>query len=312
MPDNILVSYFQLHPNSSLNAVAKSIAARPGFLIQVDGGYASVFPWPEFGDEPLEQHIKSLLPDHSKTNLVTAALHFAEVDAHERKRGKSVFENLAIPKSHRLFSALITEKSDTIKIKLHGHIEKDLTTIQSAAAISSTLRLDANASYSFNEFVSLWSFISPSIKKQIEFIEDPIPYDSITWGALANKYAVPLAFDFYSSSMIGEHYNVRIIKPAVQHYQSLAEEEIARGRMIVVTSTMDHPLGVSAAAWVSGILAAKYPQQVLTGGYSSFSAYEEDAFSIEIKGKDGLFTPAYGTGFGFDTLLNKLCWEKLS
>jgi L-alanine-DL-glutamate epimerase-like enolase superfamily enzyme len=312
-------SHFTLKPKGALNSAVQKNSTRHGVIIKYDGGYSSVFPWTEFGDEPLEEQINSIRNLRIKTNLVSAALHFAEIDAEARKQQVSLFNSLTIPKSHRLVTdvdSFIKNQNESfihecIKIKLTCDPEKDFKNVTACAEYSKKIRLDANTLYTLDTFLIFWLSLSDAVKSKIEFIEDPIPYNEKDWALLAESHTIPLAYDFYSSDFIGEHYNVRIIKPMVQSYESIAEEEVKRGRKIVVTSSMDHALGVSAAAWVSGLLFKKYPNEVLTGGYSSFSAYQEDPFFNEITDRDGLFVPATGTGFGFDKLLKNLPWQEL-
>jgi O-succinylbenzoate synthase len=319
MSKTLAICRFFLEPKAGLNAHVRQPAPREGAILAHDGGFASLVPWPEFGDEPLHQQLIRLSKGAPLTPLLQAALNFAQIDAQARSQKRSLFEGLQIPTSHYLITdpalwnaAQYPTPVAHMKLKLTGDPLTDQQRVLQCIPLCLQLRLDANAAYTFDTFLTFWSSLTDTTKKQIEFIEDPVPYNAQHWQQLSSLHQVPLAYDFYASSDIQDHYQVRILKPMVQHYQSIAAAEIARGRKLVITSTLDHPLGVSAAAWVSAELYERYPNFVLAGGYASFSAYKPDPFSLAITRDDGLFRPAEGTGFGFDEILSQCRWETLS
>src|SRR4029078_6257499 len=82
---------YTLKPRRALSALA---GARPreGALLRAGDGFADIHPWPELGDEPLEEQLK-----HVET---LPALHYARIDGEARRRGVSLFDGLTIPESH--------------------------------------------------------------------------------------------------------------------------------------------------------------------------------------------------------------------
>ena len=309
---------YRLNAKLALNAIAKK-RIRHGVIVNIDGGYATIHPWPEFGDEELEIHLDSLRLKEP-TTLAKRAIHFAAVDRQARLNKKSLFEGLTIPSSHALISKLQSDSAKQfedskqnlyIKIKIDADVEDTAAMLSSFQDVPATIRLDANGSYTVDGAIKLWHSLPLKLKEKVEFTEDFCPYIDQDWKILQERHRIPLAYDFYSSQKVKDNYRYRIIKPVVQPYEKIVDAEIKRNRKIVVTSSMDHPFGIAIAAWVSGSLSEKYPLSILPGGYSPVAAFEENSFSLAITDSDGNFKIPHGTGFGFDSLLDELQWEPL-
>ena len=230
----ILIYRYELIPLARLNARAGE-GARRGALLNVDGGYADVHPWPELGDASLDEHL-ALLARGETTALTAQSLRAAAVDAAARRAGRSLFDGLKVPRSHWPAAAGEAPAAfDTIKVKMPG---RDLPS-------TGRLRLDFNATLDAGVFAAL----APTLPRdRIDFVEDPCPYDPATWRELRDRTGLRLALD---REIALEGVDVLVIKPAIQDVEGLASDD----REIVVTSYMDHPVGQLHAAAVAARVA---------------------------------------------------------
>jgi O-succinylbenzoate synthase len=146
---------------------------------------------------------------------------------------------------------------------------------------------------------------------RIDFLEDPAPYSDSTWRDLHRKTRIPLAVDRESAPHRSAA-QVMVIKPAVDEPWLLAEAAAGRGQRVVVTSYMDHPFGQAFAAWEAGRLALQFPGLVGTCGLQTHHLFEPDAFTEALGPWTPGFHAAAGTGLGFDGLLDKLPWKRIS
>ncbi len=277
---------YTLKPKRPLSAIARP-GFREGALIRVGDGFADVHPWPELGDEPLDEQLRSLARGEP-TALAVQSLRFAEADGAARRRGQSLFQGLTIPSSH--WPGIDPPAGfDTAKVKCGpGGVDGLPPHVR--------LRLDFNATLAPDELEPI-ALTLP--RERIDFIEDPCPYDAATWIRLRERTGLRLALDRETGA---EGVDVVVIKPAVQSFPRTSKE-------IVVTSYMDHALGLMAAAWVAASHADRVSSRC---GLFTHVLFEADPFFDRI-GSDGprLLAPE-GTGFGFDDLLESLPWKKLA
>lgn len=254
-------------------------SSRRGALIRVNGGFADVHPWPELGDAPLDEQL-ALLAKGETTPLTRASLHWAGVDAETRARGVSLFEGLTIPESHWPGNEP-PAGFDTIKIKGLMRVPQDVR-----------VRIDFNARLSAEEFLRVALSLP---KTQIDFIEDPCPYDEEVWRELRERTGLRLALDRFEGVA-----DVLVHKPALQVSFPRFNGEI------VVTSYMDHPVGQFFAAYVAATnrVSARC-------GLFTHVLYEPDAFIERIRAEGARLLPPEGTGIGFDDLLEDLPWTRI-
>lgn len=281
---------------------------RQGALLKVEFdqglvGYADCHPWPELGDLPLKGQIESLF-NGKTTPLTFQSLYFAALDAQARNDGVHLLNNLKIPDSHALLpnhadlnsaAVAIEEGFSHFKIKAQ---HEDLSSIKPLFDLllqhTCKLRIDFNNKLTFEQFQQ-WM---PQLEKYaslIDFIEDPFPYDRVNWKSIKAQNIITLACDFnpyYKSSA-----HIYVLKPAVQSHHIKAER-------IVVTSYLDHPLGQSTAAFIAGQL-----QKTELCGLLSHRVYDPNPYSQQLSQKGPVFSPAPGTGFGFDDLLKAQKWK---
>lgn len=281
---------YELVPRRRLSAIAAD-APRQGALLHVGDGFADVHPWPELGDDLIDAQLDRLRRGLT-TPLTRRSLAMARVDALARERGHSLFDGLTIPPSHwPLAGGEIPAAFDTVKVKMSAPFSLD------ASLARFRLRLDFNATLDAETFVSFVESLSPELRRAIDFVEDPCPYDPQVWSGLRERAGVRLALDRSDASA---GVDVLVVKPAVQDLPRSDKE-------LVITSYMDHPVGQLGAAYVaasSGITT--------TCGLTTHVLYESDAF-IERMSLDGTrLVPPAGTGLGFDDLLESLPWKRLA
>ncbi|HEV7484916.1 MAG TPA: enolase C-terminal domain-like protein [Thermoanaerobaculia bacterium] len=274
---------YELTPKRRLSAVANA-GPRRGALIRVNGGVADVHPWPELGDLPLDEQL-SLLARGETTPLTKASLSFASIDAAARRDRRNLFNGLTIPPSHWPGPDPPPD-FDTVKLKSIDVIPDRVR-----------LRIDFNATLTAEEFIRIAATLP---REQIDFIEDPCPYNADVWRELRSKTGLRLALDRAPSSP--QHvnsYDVLILKPALGEIPCTDKE-------IVVTSNMDHPIGQLCAAY-----AAATANITTTCGLITHVLFKNDPFIERMRIDGTRLMPPGGTGWGFDDLLEKLPWQKL-
>lgn len=281
----IYVWRYELVPVARLSALGGT-RPRRGALIRVDGGFADVHPWPELGDLDLDGQL-ALLARGERTRLTEASLRFAAVDRDARRVGARLFDDLVTPESHWLWhGGDVPPAFDTVKVKMAEGERVD------PALVRYRLRLDYNA------LLTPEAFLRQELPLEaIEFVEDPCPYEEHVWRRLRTA-GFRLALDRASTG--DAEADVLVIKPAVQEVPPTRKE-------VVITSYMDHPFGQVCAAWV----AARRPVSRRCGLLTHL-VYEVNEFSERLAVEGSRLVPPAGTGFGFDDLLERLPWMRLS
>jgi O-succinylbenzoate synthase len=320
-------------------------APRHGALIEItfdEGttGYADLHPWTEFGHAPLSDHLASLTKDEP-THLANLALRHARTDAAARRAGVSLFDGLPEVLSHALFTdwtmaprssfeQCVADGYRTAKLKIGRDLEREAVALNQLADLPLLWRLDANASLTTGggdaaatscsaavlggELLEIFlTKLLPDIRHNIAFLEEPFPYDADRWIALSEREKIPLALDWElpSSPPPWPGAQVLVIKPASQDAFPLALSAAHAGMELVVTHSMDHPLGQSVALWTAMRLRQRHGDLVLEGGLQAAGLYSADEFSEHIRTRGPQTIPPPGTGFGFDELLEKLPWKTL-
>jgi O-succinylbenzoate synthase len=268
----IWVHRYTLVPRRRLSGVARD-GVRQGALLRVDDGFADLHPWPELGDLPLDAQLALLAVDEL-TPQTSASLRLAALDGAARARGVSLFDGLTIPESHWPGNDP-PEGFDTIKIKGLQPVPEHVR-----------VRIDFNGTLSPEQFARL------KLPANVDFVEDPCPYDPVAWGELRKR--VRLALDRFEGDA-----DVLVHKPAIQ-------AAFPRHGDVVVTSYMDHPVGQYGAAYI----AATNPVNARCGLFTHV-LYEADAFLERVRSDGARLLPPGGTGIGFDDLLEQLSWTSI-
>jgi len=301
---------------------------RHGALLKIDfedgaTGYADLHPWPEFGHAPLENQLASLVANHP-TPLAQLALRHARTDAAARRAGLSLFAGLPEVRSHALFTdwtdapravfeRCVTEGYTAAKLKIGRAPERESAAINALAELPLRWRLDANAAFTLDSLTDWLARLVPSVHANIEFLEDPCAYDPAAWSGISKREKLPLALDWElpSSEPPWPGAQILVIKPASQDAFSLALAAAQAGMKIVVTHSMDHPLGRATALWTAMRLRQRHGDLVRDGGLQGDGLHAPDDFTRAFDDRGPQPGPTAGTGFGFDRVLQSLLWRVL-
>ena len=322
--------YF-LNPVSDLNARVQK-KTREGALIRCVWpdqkiGYADLFPWPELGDLNLAGQLQELAHG-SGTALSTQAIWLARRDAELRAEKINALSQTEPLKNHFLVNDLahFLEKDllrvqslgfGSLKIKLGKDLAHEIQILKHFLQISLlSFRLDLNSSATFQSFRDHMEILGPDLRSRIEFVEDPFPYDREHWTE-ASKL-VPLALDhefqhvdWSARDLRQKDFQYLILKPARQNVDQALLCCRQHELKCVVTSSLDHPLGVIHSALIASHVNKVLPGPSLDSGCLSFGAYETNAFNAEIQTQGPYLKAVTGTGVGFDHLLRSLAWTSI-
>lgn len=332
-PRRIWIHRYQLMPIKKIgaNAVAGQ-SPRHGFLIRTENqnheiGYADVFAWPELGDLDCSEQLKSL-QKQKPTSLVRRALDLAEKDAKLRSQKKSAFvsglefENYFLCPDLLSLEPLDLEKIfelgfQKIKIKLGQNFELEIKKLNQLATQLSRFRLrfDFNSKGSLAKLQLLNHELSSSVVDLIDYIEDPMPYDLQGWSESSRLFT--LANDHNTQEVNWEQdqplpFSVLIAKPARQSLTALQKISAQHDLSFVVTSSLDHPVGMGHAFWGAQKLKSQIKaERFLTAGCLTLWSYEPNPFYDLIRFKGSQFKSIPGTGIGFDELLEEFEWVQI-
>jgi O-succinylbenzoate synthase len=253
--------------------------------------------------------------------LANLALRHARTDAAARRAGVSLFDGLPKVRSHALFTAwtsaprsaferCVSEGYTAAKLKIGRDPQREAAALNVLADLPLRWRLDANASTGTESFLTA---LTPAMQANIEFLEDPMAYNSSAWRGLVEREKIPLALDWElpATPPPWPGAQILVIKPASQDAFPLALAAAHAGMQIVVTHSMDHPLGQSVALWTAMRLRQRHGDVVLDGGLQAIGLYAPDQFSSQISYNGPQTIPPPGTGFGFDEQLAAVEWKDL-
>ena len=308
-----LISRYRLKARGFLNSVSKRREFE-GALIQVDGGYACLHPWP-----PLEKCLADL-QGARRWPVVKRAIRCARFDQAARENEDSLFEELEVPESHATLAVADEEQVAAaqeagfgmIKVKFGHDLVREAEWLNQAIDQFPTLRwrLDFNEAISGQQANDFLKSLEGPTRRAIDFIEDPCPYSDKQWSELYQQYRVPLGVDRESSPQ-SKAAQVMVIKPAVDEPLLLGEAALQHQQRIVVTSYMEHPVGQAFAAWEAARLNLQLPGAVGVSGLQTHHLFEADVFTEMLGDWAPQFSPPGGTGIGFDDLLGALPWTRL-
>ncbi len=327
LPRLIQIYPYTLTPRSAPNS--RSLATpRQGCLLRADFpdiglGYADCFPWPELGDAPLEAQLESLKTGHL-TPITERSIFFAHQDAQARGKGVSLFEGLTIPPNHLLVTQLesleeaeviAAAKADfqLIKAKVGKNPDQEIKIIKNLDPLLKALglkwRLDFNSYLNLETMHAFLNGINQAVD-QIDFLEDPIPFDLQAWENLSKTWNVRLALDRIEPRDFPKieqaQVDVLVIKPASQNPEQICALAQKIGASVVFTSSMDHPLGQICAAWSAAQAAQKGNILVEPAGLLSQHAYANHPWMNSIQSVGPRFIAPTEPGFGLGEALKAL------
>ena len=336
---NIEIAKYSIKTLNKLNAKSKALNVRKGFLLKIEFknfgcGYSDCFSWEELGDVSLGKQIINLKHGIFNEHLFKS-VYFASIDAKYRAKNENVFKDLILPKNHYTCTNYNELNSDfleklrikgfsKIKIKCGSSLFNEINLLKNLKPILKKLnmqiRLDFNLTMNFKDISSFLVKVS-DYYDVINFIEDPIIYNRSTWGELKKNFPnVKLALDKCDSKFLGfEKNDIKksidffVIKPAVQNLNYFYKNISFFGDFnLVFTSYMDHPLGQLSALYEASCFYKNTLQFTEDCGFLTHTLYDTNSYSESFSIHDTRLIPScYGTGFGFNDLLNKECWRKL-
>ena len=322
MKNKLSIHRYVMRSRGSLNAKSARCDHR-GALLRVDHeegvGYGCIHPWPELGDEDLDQ-ILAMLAVGEHTSLSARALQCAEADAAARRRGVSLFDGLTVPLSHATlmmdeasFQSAVEAGFTTVKVKVGRNPASEAEFISGQARRFPELlwRLDFNGVLDADAVESWLADLGEEVRDKIDFLEDAFLPNITPWIDALGPYDIPMAVDREVEDACGG-YGVAVIKPAVNETGAILERVADEGKRVVITSYMDHPLGQSFAAWEAAKALQSFPNVVDTCGLITHGLFEPDEFTAALGEPRPDFSPPRGTGLGFDELLKALPWKPLS
>jgi O-succinylbenzoate synthase len=313
-----MISRYRMKARGALNSVARRTEFE-GALIQIDGGFGCIHPWPELGDPPLEKCLADLAGAR-RWPIVRRAIRCAEYDRAARVHDYSLFEEIEVPESHAtLIKAEVGEVAlaveagfSMIKLKAGRDLaaEAEFLTAMNAEHPSLKWRLDFNECLTPAEAADFLTGLAGPVRAAIDFVEDPCPYSETAWKELRGKTRVNLAVD-REAAPLSAAAQVMVIKPAIDEPFLLAEAALQNNQRVVLTSYMDHPVGQAFAAWEAARLGLQFPGLPGVCGLQTHHLFEADAFTELLGPWAPAFQPPPGLGLGFDDLLDALPWTRL-
>jgi len=313
-----MISRYRLKTRGFLNSISNRRDFE-GVLIQIDGGFGCIHPWPELGDPPLEKCLADLAGAR-RWPIVRRAIRCAEYDRAARVFDHSLFEEMEVPDSHATLSLARAEGVaravevgfTTIKLKAGRNPAAETKFLGEMAEEFPTLkwRLDFNESLEPGDAANFLVALSERTRAAIDFVEDPCPYSESAWRDLHGQTKVKLAVD-REAAPLSSAAQVMVIKPAIDEPFLLAEAAIQNRQRVVLTSYMDHPVGQTFAAWEAARLGLQFPGLAGICGLQTHHLFEADEFTEMLGPWSPVFQPPAGTGLGFDDLLDALPWTRL-
>lgn len=316
-------------------------AQKLGFLAEVDNragalfrftwpdgktGYADCMPWPELGDAPIDEQIE-MLKKGRLSILMEQTMWLARRDADWRAQEVSAYKLFPRVKNHFLISDY-SRTSDqeiyqakaqgftTFKIKLSENVEEEAKWVDRfIRTFTVPVRLDFNCKLSFPLVERFFEILSQGSRARVEFLEDPLPWNLQAWQDASKIF--PLAADGVLSQIDLKAIDYElpfkfiILKPARMDVARVTSLVDRFGVKMVVTHSMDHPVGEMHALLVAYELKKKYPNRILDCGCYPTRAYEANTFTSEIPKKGPYIDEVAGTGIGFNNILKELKWNRL-
>jgi len=293
----------------------------PGALICVDGGFAAVHPWPEFGDASLEVQLQTLR-EGGTTPLLERALHCADLDREARSQGVSLFEGLEVPRSHYSWSQslptewqlrhLLNSGFTAIKVKGFANYGETRRFLECVAKASPELKLrvDFNGCLDALNFRRFIEFMPVRVYRQLDLIEDPTPYQADEWQHFRDQWGVRLALDKgWRNGTTG--FDAVVVKPARRDWRIVAQHHPQSP--LILTTAMDHALGQAYAAYEAALALRDHAGLVDQCGLVTHHLFDSDPFFERLSVSDGVLqVDRSGTGLGFDDILDSLEWELLN
>lgn len=321
-------SYYDLLPKEGDRG---SSSVRQGALLKVrwpDGvvGYGDCCPLPEQGDPNVTLQLYDLARGRISP-LLEQTIWLVRRDGVARSEGRNLLRGM--PRVRNTFLIRDVAAFDearlgaakgygfvSVKLKCGNDPGKEITLIEKLTKqLGFTVRLDFNSKLTYKEYKSFVDKIPVGLVQRIEFVEDPFPFDAAAW-IEANKM-IPIAADFEWSKIdwdqLGGKLPVRtvIMKPARLDIPKTIDWVNRYGLRMVITSSLDHPVGIMHAASIAGEVKKQYPNMLLDCGCFTHVEYKTNEFSALMPKNGPMLSELPGTGIGFNDLLENVSWVEL-
>ncbi|WP_413559815.1 o-succinylbenzoate synthase MenC [Bdellovibrio sp. HCB209] len=327
----IKLSYYEytITPFTTLNAVSAGLPRR-GALFKVEWpqdfvGYGDLHPWPELGDQSLDDQIAAIKKGRI-TPQMEQTIWLARKDAVLRKKGKTILtagekvrNNYLVSNSAEIVPGFLDDLKrqsfSTIKLKVGRDLAQEAAAITRIAAAGFKIRLDFNGTGSWQTFEKFFAGLTAQEKVWIEYVEDPFPYDADSWADAKKlvKVAVDAPYEKVDwDNLTKAPFDIVIIKPAKMDVDKAIERCKKFGLKAAVTSYMDHPVGSIGALAVAMECKELYPAIMLDAGCLTYRSYRMDEFAAAINTSGPYLSNVKGSGIGFDQQLKELPWQKLN
>lgn len=309
----------------------KNPSIHEGALLKVvwpDGrtGYADLFPVKKFGDADIDTQLAALASG-KLSPLAEQSIWLAKRDAILRKNKQSAFAGMAKVKNHFLVTDLMTFSDSkmaeirsagysTLKLKVGYDPEEEVKLISRwLKQHPIMLRLDFNSKLKFDDYQVFMLSLKQGERARIEFVEDPFPWNFDGWKEVSGF--VPLAIDNEAEKIDWARikspvpFKVMVIKPARTDIEKAVAKVHQHALKMVVTSSIDHPVGIAHALHVATELKKFNPYTLLDCGCLTLRVYKPNEFANSIQVTGPYLAGIKGTGIGFDDLLEKTPWVKV-
>ena len=317
MRESIHVWRYALKSKAALNAVSGRTEYE-GALIRIGDGFGCLHPWPELGDPGLEDLLVELRNDAVVSGLAKEAVSMSTLDARWRHRGESMLDEAEqdIPESHATLPECTVETVteavgrgfSVMKVKGRRDFPELAGRIDELSRHWPHLmwRIDFNEVLTRDETLEFAQGMTDHARKRIDFLEDPCPWKEEDWEEIRRVARLQLALD-RRVCWPAPGADVLVLKPARGDVATSPWES----KRLVFTSNMDHPLGQCFAAWRAGQLVSS-GSTVDICGLQTHELFDPNEFSERLGPAKPRFTSPGGTGLGFDDLLEKLPWKRLT
>ncbi len=322
-------SFYELMPKK-LKPKDPQPVARKGALIKVEWadnkiGFADLHPWPEFGDLDVEENL-GLLRQMKLTPIVEQAIWLASIDAKGRQDRVNLYDNQVLLKNNALLlrinsgtveilDPIVKAGFSKVKVKVGIEPDDEIEMMNRAALTHNVkVRMDFNCRLSWNSFEKYVDGLTPQAKRQIEYFEDPFPYDAKMWKEA--RKLIPLAIDWELKKIPIDQVDpieadVLVLKPTHDDVNARVEQCQRWNKKMTITSHMGHPLGVMQTAYVAQDLAKRFPEMMLEPGCLTFDVYEPTEFNSLLNVTGPFIRKIGGWGIGFDFVLKSQKWNQL-
>ena len=255
-------------------------------------GLSELMPWTNLGDPSLETLLGDLRAGRFESRLIGRALEMARVEAVAREKQESLFS--APVANHFLVVGpgplapgdwldIRRRGFSAVKIKISNVAELASTLAMAPSWIGNLrLRLDMNAKAGAEDLLLALDRLPVLVRDRIEFIEDPIPFDGATWGALSRRSGIRLMLDREGADLkLSEKiecFKSGVLGGFIHKPGWTADDEalaLAKaGAPVVVTSLLGHPIGQLHAARVANQLMPSLGSDAVHGCFSHI-AYDQ-------------------------------------